>query len=37
MGYYQSRLQALMANPENYFKNPEPEPNFPAYDKGPSN
>jgi hypothetical protein len=37
MGYYQSRLQALMANPDNYFKNPEPEPNFPAYDKGPSN
>jgi Domain of unknown function (DUF4124) len=37
IGYYQSRLQALMANPDNYFKNPEPEPNFPAYDKGPSN
>jgi Domain of unknown function (DUF4124) len=37
MGYYQSRLQALMANPDNYFKNPEPEPNFPSYDKAPSN
>jgi len=37
IGYYQSRLQALMANPDNYFKNPEPEPNFPAYNKGPSN
>jgi hypothetical protein len=36
IGYYQSRLQALMADPDNYFKNPEPEPNFPALDKSPS-
>ena len=37
MGYYESRLQVLMADPDNYFKNPEPEPNFPALDKSPSN
>lgn len=36
MGYYESRLQALMADPDNYFRNPEPEPNFPAFDKSPS-
>lgn len=37
MGYYESRLQALMADPDNYFRNPETEPNFPALDKSPSN
>jgi hypothetical protein len=36
MAYYESRLQALMADPDNYFRNPEPEPNFPALDKSPS-
>jgi hypothetical protein len=39
IGYYQSRLQALMADPGNYFKNPEPEGNapVPVPVKGPSN
>ena len=39
MGYYESRLQALMADPDNYFKNPEPEGNapVPVPVKGPSN
>ena len=38
IGYYEYRLQALMKDPENYFKNPEPfEGNVPIPDKGPSN
>jgi Domain of unknown function (DUF4124) len=37
IGYYQSRLQELMEDPDNYFRNPKPEPNFPTYDQGPSN
>ena len=38
IGYYEYRLQALMADPDNYFKNPEPfEGNVPVPDKGPSN
>jgi len=37
IGYYKYRLQALMADPENYFKNPEPfQGNVPVPDKGPS-
>jgi len=36
MAYYESRLKALNADPDNYFRNPEPEPNFPALDKSPS-
>ena len=38
IGYYEYRLQALMADPDNYFKNPEPfEGNVPVPDKGSSN
>jgi hypothetical protein len=38
IGYYKYRLQALLADPDNYFKNPEPfEGNVPVPDKGPSN
>jgi hypothetical protein len=37
IGHYESRLKALMADPDNYFKNPEPEGNDPVPDKGPSN
>jgi hypothetical protein len=38
IGYYEYRLQALMADPSNYFKNPEPfEGNVPVPDKSPSN
>jgi hypothetical protein len=38
IGYYKYRLQALMEDPENYFKNPEPfEGNVPVPDKSPSN
>jgi hypothetical protein len=38
IGYYEYRLQALIADPENYFKHPEPfEGNVPVPDKGPSN
>ena len=38
IGYYEYRLQALMADPDNYFKNPEPfEGNVPVPDKVPSN
>ena len=34
IGYYEYRLQALMADPDNYFKNPEPfEGNVPVPDK----
>jgi hypothetical protein len=38
IGYYEYRLQALMADPDSYFKNPEPfEGNVPVPDKAPSN
>jgi len=38
IGYYEYRLQALLADPENYFKNPEQfEGNVPVPDKSPSN
>jgi hypothetical protein len=37
IGHYESRLKELMADPDNYFKNPEPEGNVPVPDKGPSN
>jgi hypothetical protein len=38
IGYYQYRLQALMTDPDSYFKNPEPfEGNVPVPDKAPSN
>jgi hypothetical protein len=38
IGYYEYRLQALMTDPDDYFKNPEPfEGNVPFTDKRPSN
>jgi hypothetical protein len=38
IGYYEYRLQALKADPDNYFKNPEPfEGNVPIPDQAPSN
>jgi Domain of unknown function (DUF4124) len=38
IGYYEYRLQSLIADPDNYFKNPEPfEGNVLLPDKGPSN
>jgi len=38
IGYYEYRLQTLMADPDSYFKNPEPfEGNVPVPDKVPSN
>jgi hypothetical protein len=38
IGHYESRLKALMADPDNYLKNPESiEGNVPGPDKGPSN
>ncbi|MBI5581893.1 MAG: DUF4124 domain-containing protein [Deltaproteobacteria bacterium] len=38
IGYYEYRLQSLLADPDNYFKNPEPfEGNVPVPDVSPSN
>lgn len=38
IGYYEYRLQSLMSNPDNYFKNPDMfEGNVPVPDKNPSN
>jgi hypothetical protein len=38
IGYYEYRLQSLIADPDNYFKNPEPfEGNVLLPDKGPPN